>query len=190
MKNMSKYAKSHKGRARADALPIANDWLYTSPEGLSTSEIVAVLGVVGQPVTEVSAHSWQQDWQMANTFMDAYGYPISYRFPPGKHVNWDAFNDWMLVKQSQSHRNARGRMEDFRFVGELVIVRASREATEDSLAFLLDIVQTHVDRSRNKSHSQARILLVLEGWERPTVAGRVIGTRVAWSVNPMPLPRI
>jgi hypothetical protein len=183
---MSKHAKGQKGRVKTNTPPAENGWVYACPTGLPTPKIAAAVGVVGQPVTEVSAHSWQQDWQMTNSFMDAYGYPKTYRFPPDEHVNWDAFKDWMLVKQSQAQQTTH--IEGFRFVGELVIVHASWEATEDTVAFLLDIVQAHVNWSHKQYHAQARIVLVLEGWERPSVEGRVVGKRVAWAINPLPLP--
>ncbi len=72
-------------------------------------------------------------------------------------------------------------MEAGRFVGELVVIRQSQDAAENTLAFLLDIVQAHV-RWSQRHHAQARILVVLEGWDRPLLAGRV-GKRVAWVVN-------
>ena len=183
---MSKTSKGHKGRAQADASPAENDWVYTCPKRLSTPAIAEALDVAGQPITEVSARAWQQDWQMANTFMEAYDYEKSYWFRPGEPVHWDAFHDWMLVKKTAFEFRADGRVSGSRFVGELVIVRRSWEAAENTLAFLLDIVQAHVDWTRKQHHGHARVVLVLEGWEQPTVAGRVAGKRVAWTINPCP----
>jgi hypothetical protein len=167
--------------------PPENSWVYTCPKGTTTPEIAAALGVLGQPITEVSAQTWQQDWQMANAFMAAYDYPKELHWRPRQPVGWNGLEDWMLVKAVESERTVRGQLISSRFVGELVIVRHSWEAAENTLAFLLDIMQAKVDWWRKKYHSQAaRIVLVLEGWERPTLAGRV-GKRVAWTVNPLPL---
>jgi hypothetical protein len=164
--------------------PLANEWLYSCPTGLPTPQIAAALGASDHPVTEVSARLWQQDWQMANTFMEAYAYPKSYWFQPGRPVNWDGLNDWMLIKTWCNGPDARRPMEGGRFVGELVVIRQSQDAAENTLAFLLDIVQAHVQWSQ-RHHSQARILVVLEGWDRPLLAGRV-GKRVEWVVNRLP----
>ena len=71
---MGKSSKGHGGpkrRSGLDAPPAENDWVYACPKGLPTAMIATVLGVVGQPITEVSARTWQQNWHMANTFMEA-----------------------------------------------------------------------------------------------------------------------
>ena len=172
-----------RSRAIADE-PLANAWLYSCPIGLPTPQIAAVLGVVDHPITEVAAHLWQQDCHMANSFMDAYGYLKSYSFSPGHPVDWNALKDWMRIKTWQNGPNAQEPMEGGRFVGELVVIRQSQDAAESTLAFLMDIVQAHVQRSQ-RYHSQARILVVLEGWGHPMIAGRV-GKRVAWVVNRLP----
>jgi hypothetical protein len=179
-------------RARVDRTPTATDWLYACPSGLPTSAIAASLGVVGQPVTEVSARTWQHDWDMANTFMEAYGYPKNYWFSPGEPVHWDGFEDWMLIKKTVSEHDARGRLTQFRFVGETIIVREGMKATEGTLAFLLDVVSFHIRNLLKRydythvNPSHARVVVVLDGWEKPLVAGRVTGQhRVAFQVNQM-----
>jgi hypothetical protein len=172
-----------RSQARAHE-PLENEWLYACPTGLPTPHIAAALGADDHPVTEVSAHRWQQDWQMANAFMEAYAYPTSYWFVPGRPVNWNGLNDWLLIKTWRNGPDARRPLEGGRFVGELIVIRHSQDAAEDTLAFLLDVVQAHVRWSR-RHHSPARILVVLEGWDRPMLAGRV-GKRVAWVVNQLP----
>ena len=164
--------------------PLANEWLYSCPISLPTPQIAATLGAADHPVTEVSAHLWQQDWQMANTLMEAYGYPKSHWFAPGRPVNWNSLEDWMLIKTWQYGPDTRRPMVGGRFVGELIVIRQSQDAAENTLAFLMDVVQAHV-RWSGRHHSQARILVVLEGWDRPMLAGRV-GKRVAWVVNRLP----
>jgi hypothetical protein len=165
--------------------PLANEWLYSCPIGLPTPQIAAALGAADHPVTEVSARLWQQDWQMANTFMEAYGYPRSYWFPTERPLDWRALDDWMLIKtwQHEPGKRVPGVVRG-RFVGELVIIRQSQDAAELLLIGLLDIVQAHV-RWSQRHHSQARVLVVLEGWDRPLISGRV-GKRVAWVVNRLP----
>jgi len=164
--------------------PLANTWLYSCPTGLPMPQIVAALGAADHPRTEVSAHQWQQDWQMANTLMEAYGYPKTYWFEPGRPVDCNSLEDWIVIKTWQNGPDAHRPIVGGRFVGELVVIRQSQDAAENTLAFLLDIVQAHVRWSR-KYHSPARIVVVLEGWERPILAGRV-GKRVAWVVNRLP----
>jgi hypothetical protein len=173
MANRKKYAAAHE--------LLANEWLYACPAGTPTPQIAAALDIAGQPVTEVSARHWQQDWRMANDLMEAYGYPKTYWFRPGRPVGWDGLEDWVLIKTWQHGPMVRGNVTESRFVGELVVIRESQAAAENTLAFLLDIIQAHVIRSL-KDHSRARIAVVLEGWERPTVEGRV-RRRVGWLVN-------
>lgn len=169
--------------------PMANDWLYACPTGMPTPQIVTLLNIAGQPVTEVSARDWQQEWQMANDLMDAYGYRESYRWQLGQPVGWDSLNDWILIKQWQRGSVVLGSITGSQFAGELVVIRQSQYASEDVLAFLLDVIQAHVRRSL-QLHSQARIVVVLEGWDRLVIEGRVgkgrVGRRVGWMVNPMP----
>lgn len=177
-----------KGRAKTEPGPIQNDWAYACPRRLPTPAIAEALDVIGQPITEVSASTWQQDWQMANTFMEVYAYPKTYWFRPGEPVHWDAFNDWMLARKTAFEFKADGRVGASHFVGELVIVRQSWEAAENTLAFLFDIVQASVDWTCKQHHGHARIVLVLEGWERPTVTGKVgkRGKQVEWVINALP----
>ena len=185
---MSKHSQREKRRqqqARTEALPRENDWVYTCPKGVATREIAAALGVVEQPLTEVSAQTWQQDASMANSFLDAYDHPKEWRWLPGEPVEWKLFEEWMLQKAEQAELTASRRVATVRFLGELIIVRRSWEAAEHTLAFLLGIVQAHIDWSYKQYHPQARIVLVLEGWERPAITGS-IGKQVAWTVNPLP----
>lgn len=49
-------------------------------------------------------------------------------------------------------------MEGGRFVGELVVIRQSQDAAENTLAFLLESVQAHA-RWSQRTHAQARILV-------------------------------
>jgi hypothetical protein len=46
-------------------------------------------------ITEVDAHTWQGEWDMANAFVRAYGYgePVLSEFSVGFSVNWDALRD-------------------------------------------------------------------------------------------------
>jgi len=141
--------------------------------------------VEGQPVTEVSARTWQQDWQMANSFLEAYDFPKEWRWLPGELVGTKLLGEWILEKTVETERTASGRIANERFVGELVVVRTSWEAAENTLALLLDVVEERVNWSRKQYHPRARIVVVLEGWERPFVAGKV-GRRVAWSINQLP----
>lgn len=185
---MSKHSlreKRRQQRLQTDVPPRENDWVYSCPRGMATREIAAALGVVGQPITEVSAQTWQQDAHMANSFMDAYDSPMEWRWPPGEPIGWKLFEEQMLAKAQQTELTASGRIANIRFLGELVIVRRSWEAAETTLAFLLDVMQAHVDRSRKQYHSHARIMLVLEGWERLIITGK-IGKQVVWAVNPVP----
>lgn len=170
--------------------PKTNNWLYAYPDGMPTAQIAAALNATDHPVTEVSARHWSEDWQMANAFMEAYGYASSYWFEQGKPVNGDALNDWLLIKTWKSGPWARNlRVIEGRFVGELVVIRHSLDASEDTLTFLMDIVEAHVYGSR-KHNSQARILVALEGWNAPTLSGRVrtrrSSRRYSWVVNPLP----
>jgi hypothetical protein len=184
---MSKQSRGSKRREQLHTPPPANDWLFACPKGLPTARIAAALTVTGRPVTEVSARSWQADWQMANTLMDAYGslpYLPNMRWLPGEPVGWQ-LRDWIVVKRYQSTGTVRRGVQITRFVGELILVRESWVASENVLAFLLDIVDAQVKWSRKHDRPLARIALVLEGWEKATVEGRV-GHRVAWAVNPLP----
>ena len=165
--------------------PRGNDWVYMCPKGMATSEVAAVLGVVGQPVTEVSAQTWQQDAQMANSFMEAYNAPREWRWLPGEQVGWGLFEEQMVAKSEQTERTASGRIATIRFVGELIMVRQSLDAAENTLAFLLDVVQARIEWSRK--HPQARIVVVLEGWDRPVIEGKT-AKLPTWIVNPLPLP--
>jgi hypothetical protein len=185
MSKHSQRAKRRQQRLRADAPPRENDWVYSCPKGMATREVAAALGVVGQPVTEVSGQTWQQDAHMANSFMDAYDSPMKWRWLPGEPVGWKLFEEQMLAKAEQPERTASGRITNVRFLGELVIVRRSWEAAERTLAFLLDVVQAHIDWSRKQYHPRARIVLVLEGWERLAITG-TIAKPVAWAVNLLP----
>lgn len=165
--------------------PLVNDWLYSCPSDMPTPHIAAALGADDHPVTEVSARQWQQDWRMANAFMEAYGYPRSYWFSPDRPVDWRALEDWILIKtwQNESGKRIPGVVRG-RFVGELVVIRQSQEAAEVLLLHLISMAQAHV-RWSQQHHARARILVVLEGWERPTLSGR-LGKRVAWVVNRLP----
>jgi hypothetical protein len=71
-----------------------------------------------------------------------------------------------------------------RFVGELIVVRLSWAASENVLAFLLDVVDAQVKWSRKHDRPLARIALVLEGWAKATIEGRV-GHHVTWAVHPL-----
>ncbi len=167
--------------------PRENDWVYTCPKAMATSEVAAVLGVVGQPVTEVSAQTWQQDAQMANTFMEAYNAPSEWRWLPGERVEPGLFEEQTVAKAEQTEQTASGRIATIRFVGELIMVRQSWEAAENTLAFLLDTVQARIEWSRKQYHPQARNVVVLEGWDRPGVEGKT-AKLPTWIVNPLPLP--
>lgn len=181
---MSKESQRRRRLANQDAPPPDNDWLYSCPEGMPASEVAAALGVSGGPITEVDGAIWQRDWEMANAFMDEYGMP---RFPEGQAVNWNAFEDWMLLKRSHSQVAPRGNLVDVSFMGEMVLVRHSYAAANNVLALLADIMQAHIDRARRNRRitPHARILLVLEEWKHPVLAGRV-GRQVRWSVNSLP----
>jgi hypothetical protein len=176
-------------RAAANRSPTETNWLYACPLGLPTSAIASYLDVVSQPITEVSARNWQHDWDMANAFMEAYGYPL---FELGEPVHFDRFKDYLLNKETVSERDVRGRLTQLTFLGETVIVRDSAAAAEGTLAFLLDVVSFKLMGLLNSYYfahenpSDARVVLVLEGWDKPLVAGRVAGHRVAWQVNQMP----
>jgi hypothetical protein len=185
MSKHSQREKRRQQRARTEAPPCENDWVYTCPKGVATREIAVALGVVGQPLTEVSAQTWQQDASMATSFLDAYDHPKEWRWPPGEPVGWGLFAEWMFQKATQAERTVSGRIATVRFLGELIIVRRSWEAAEHTLAFLRSIVQAHIDWSYKQYHPQARIVLVLEGWERPAIIGW-IGKQGAWTVNPLP----
>ena len=186
MSKHSQREKRREQRLRAAAPPRENDWVYSCPKGMATREIAAALGVVGQPVTEVSAQTWQQDAHMANSFMDAYYSPMEWRWLPSEPVGWKLFEEQMLAKAEQSELTASRRIANIRFLGELVIVRRSWEAAETTLAFLLGVVQEKVDWAHKQYHpAHARIVLVLEGWGRLAITG-TIGNQVAWAVNPFP----
>ena len=185
---MSDRKKSRHGSAERNSLSLDNEWLFSCPRNSLMMEIAASLDMIAEPITEVTAgKQWQGNWQMANSFMEAYGYPEDHRFTAGVPVAWDSFNDWMLAKQSKVQISARGGGVVFHPVGELVIVRRSWEAAEKTLAFLLDVVEDHVNRLRKRYNpDRARIALVLEGWERPSVVGRV-RKRTIWSIQPLPI---
>ena len=91
----------------------------------------------------------------------------------------------MVAKSEQTERTASGRIATIRFVGELIMVRQSLDAAENTLAFLLDVVQARIEWSRK--HPQARIVVVLEGWDRPVIEGKT-AKLPTWIVNPLPLP--
>jgi hypothetical protein len=182
---VGKRPKRRNGSLQTEVPPPANDWVYACPRELATSDIAAALRVEGQPVTEVSARTWQHDWQMVNSLLDAYDRPREWRWLPGEPVDNKLLGEWILGKSVETERTASGRIANERFVGELVVVRTSWEAAENTLALLLDVVEERVNWSRKQYHPRARIVVVLEGWERPFVAGKV-GRRVIWSINQLP----
>jgi hypothetical protein len=159
---MSKHSQREKRRqqrrqqrAQTEAPPRENDWVYTCPKGVATREIAAALGVVGQPLTEVSAQTWQQDASMANSFLDAYDHPKEWRWLPGEPVEWKLFEEWMLQKAEQAELTASRRVATVRFLGELIIVRRSWEAAEHTLAFLVMTSGTHVGSAARSNSAKA-----------------------------------
>jgi hypothetical protein len=180
-----KKSQRRNGSLQTEVPPPANDWVYACPRELATSDIAAALRVEGQPATEVSARTWQHDWQMANSLLDAYDRPHGWRWLPGEPGDNKLLGEWILGKSVETERTASGRIANERFVGELVVVRTSWESAENTLALLLDVVEERVNWSRKQYHPRARIVVVLEGWEHPFIAGKV-GRRVAWSINQLP----
>jgi hypothetical protein len=126
-------------------------------------------------LTEVDAHSWQGDWDMAAAFVREYGYdePILSSYRSGNPVNWDSLEDWMFLRTTLDDPNPPS--PNSNFVGELLIIRGGRPEQEQTLGFVASMVAAHVEWETKKRHHPDPILavrplaLVLEGWEGPTL---------------------
>lgn len=149
---------------RRPLAPIENDRLYSCPVGMPTSAIVAALGAVDYPRIELSAKHWDEFWRMRNDLLRAEGYTDPRWYSrPDQRPNWDSLNDLILMRS----------LEGNRFVGELVVIRDIPTPAPQNLIHLVDHM---VGQSHNWSHqgvsADRRILVVLEGWENPVLAGR------------------
>jgi hypothetical protein len=67
--------------------PQPNQWLFTCPIKIPTTTIANTLGMNHSGITEVDAHTWQGEWDMANAFVHEYGYdePILSEFRSTMH---------------------------------------------------------------------------------------------------------
>ena len=169
--------------------PLKNDWLFSCPAETPTAHIVAALNVTEQPVIELSARNWTEDWQMANDLLRAYGYQGNYFYKPGQHVNWDSMNDWMFIKGWKSGEwNRDSRLYHKQFIGEVFVVRDCRAEAAESLAFLADLVYFRLWPIQKKPHlyPYTKLALILADWTEPILETRVSGRRVAFVVNPLP----
>jgi hypothetical protein len=157
--------------------PQPNEWLFSCPATMGTSQIIATLGVPHQPVTEFSARKWDMAWRMGNDILRTYRIPQSYE--PGQEVGWEDLKDWVLGKCHE---------ESGRFMGELIIIRESRPEVTTNLAFFVDTVNAYIQELQKKNQRTiAKIVVVLSGWVEQTLQGRIAGLhRVAYIVNTFP----
>ncbi|GHO68929.1 hypothetical protein KSC_078210 [Ktedonobacter sp. SOSP1-52] len=150
--------------------PLPNQWLFTCPIKMPTSTIAVILGMTQSGITEVDAHTWQGEWDMANAFVREYGYdePILSEFREGHKVNWDAPEDWMFTRAYIN--NSTPLAPNSNFVGELLVIRRVRPGQEKILAFVASMVAAHVKWESKRHHPDPvlairPLALVLEGWE-------------------------
>ncbi|GAC1365724.1 MAG: hypothetical protein NVS2B12_29340 [Ktedonobacteraceae bacterium] len=157
--------------------PQPNDWLFSCPATMLTEQIITVLGIPDQPVTEFSARKWDALWRMGNDILRAYHVPQSYE--PGEEVDWDTMKERVLAK---CHH------EDGRFMGEFVIIRESRPEVASNLAFFVDVTNAYIqDLQKRNQRTLAKIVVVLAGWGEETLIGRIAGRhRIAYLVNSFP----
>jgi hypothetical protein len=176
-------------KKRNQQSPQSNQWLFTCPLRLSTTPIVATLGMTRSGITEVDARTWQGEWDMANTFVREYGYgePVLSEFPIGESVNWDALRDWMFIRKQIN--NPTPASPNSNFVGEILILRRCRPEQEQILGFVASMVAADVSWESEKRHHPDPVLamrplaLVLEGWEEPVLR---YTKRETWIVNAWP----
>ncbi|GHO74787.1 hypothetical protein KSD_25580 [Ktedonobacter sp. SOSP1-85] len=172
-------------KRRVPHSPQPNQWLFTCPINTLTSTIAATLGMVSSGITEVDAHTWQGEWDMANAFVREYGYdePILSEFREGHRVNWDALEDWMFIRAYIN--NATPPAPNSNFVGELLVIRRVRPGQEKILAFVASMVAAHVKWESKRHHPDPvlavrPLALVLEGWEKPAL---IRSDAESWIVN-------
>ena len=176
-------------KKRNQQSPQSNQWLFTCPLRLSTTTIVTTLGMTRSGITEVDAHTWQGEWDMANTFVREYGYsePVLSEFPVGLSVNRDALRDWMFIRKQIS--NPIPASPNSNFVGEILTIRRCRPEQEQILGLVASMVAADVDWESKTRHHPDPVLvmrplaLVLEGWEESVLR---YTNRETWSVNAWP----
>jgi hypothetical protein len=154
--------------------PLKNDWLFSCPAKTFTPQIVAALQISEQPVIELSARNWTEDWRMANDLLRTYGYSESYFYKPGQHVNRDSLDDWIYG------------VRDLK--GKLFIIRDCQTEVAENLVYLVDVVKELLRSIQKRPHlyPDKRLAVVLAGWTEPILEARISGHRVAFVVNPLP----
>lgn len=169
--------------------PQITDWLFSCPATMPTERVAALLQVTGQPITELSAQHWREAWQVGNDMLRAYGYPERYFYHPGQKVGWGSISDWMFVKcwgEEKGPDTKTDRNTNKKFLGELILIRESRNEVVVQLAFLVDSVQAYIQHvQRMRPPATGRLIVVLAGWTDSVLAARIGGHRVAWVVNPL-----
>ncbi len=150
-----------------------NQWFYSCPTAIATPRIVRLLGAENQSVTELSAHDWNESWNVYHDFMRAYNYPRQHLLTSKERHMWDELADWMFAKVWDSHGT---------FQGELLIIRECNAMSASAVKNVKKVVSItrdyveHIQQLRfqgripQTNQTQARILLVLEGWEGATFA--------------------
>jgi len=122
-----------------------DNWLWSSTETISTEKIVKKLQFTGEPVTELSAHLWQDK----KSLMDELS--VGFSFPKYFGRNWDAVDEYILMVCSE---------------GRLIIIRDIGEESVADVGRLVDCVGG-MWRQETKNHPKGKVCVVLEGWKSP-----------------------
>lgn len=157
--------------------PQENNWLFSCSPHLSLAEVRTILAVEKQPVIELSVRYWKDIHQMINDILRKYGYPNTYFYKKDDVVTLDGLRDWMFIQG----------WEGKQFIGEVFLLRDCNKEVADNLAFFVAIVSSRVDELQKRPHvfPSARIAVVLEGWDKPSLVGNVFRRRVSWTVQPL-----
>jgi hypothetical protein len=167
---------------RKTLAPEQNDWLFSCSARLPTKHIVTTLGVAHQPLTELSAQYWNEQWRMGNDLLRAYDDSVSYTYEPGQNI---ANISNSMGSKSWEPGELAGKGP--RFVGETFVIRECKAEIATNLTILVDIVAFYL-KNLQKMHLQtdARLIVVLAGWTEPILTGRPFSSRLIWAVNPLP----
>jgi hypothetical protein len=136
--------------------PKDNDWLFSCSAKLATEEILKTLGIVKQPVIELSAKHWREFYQMANDVMKAYGYSESYLYDRQAKVSLDGLNDWMFING----------WENKQFIGEVFIIRSCHPEALQCISIIIYLMYNMIQEIYKKPHlfRDTRLVVVLAGW--------------------------
>ncbi len=170
--------------------PLLNEYLFACPAKLPTRQITPTLQVSGQPVLELSASHWKEEWRMANDLLKACDAEEFAYYQPGTPVNWDSVEEWLYVKGVKGGQVRGGQLLDKNFIGELFIIRDCSIEVAENISRLVEWVDATTMMLNKKPHlfSQTKLAVVLAGWKEPTLEAKPYGRLRTWIVNPLSNP--